>query len=378
MKLNQNLKNIGLQTLRTFKDSLYYDQTTIDCSIGDPPYDPDWMIKQEAVQSILGSDSHYCEAQGYYELRKKIHDQNPLYSPDEILITSGSSEALAAAFFSLLEKGDTVILIKPYFPLYKTLLQLLGINIIELETKNTAWQIEPESLMSYVGNKIKAIIINNPNNPSGAVYNKRSREAIQTFIETENCWCIVDEVYKDYSFVPFSSFYESESVKKRIITVRSFSKSYFMCGYRLGYLMCEKEVLQEILKVHQSWMTSLPLFIQKAGRRALDISLSAQREKFKRRRAILYEGLIKSGAEVILSDGGFYLFFKVKGETEDSQEFCRRCAKEAKVILTPGIFFNQEGYIRITALSEDAVLKEAVKRIREFLKKSGNPHQSEN
>lgn len=372
MKFNKNVKNIGLQTIRSFKDSLFYDDTTIDCSIGDPPYDTDWVIKQEAIESILGSDSHYSDAQGYKKLREKIHEQNPLYNIDEILITAGSSEALAATFFSLLEKGDTVLLIKPYFPLYRTLLQLLGIKIIELDTENTAWQIDPEKLMSYVGSQISAVVVNNPNNPSGIVYNKQSRDALSLFIETEKCWCIVDEVYKDYSFIPFVSFFELERIKKNVITVRSFSKSYFMCGYRLGYVMCEKEVLMEILKVHQSWMTSLPLFIQKAGCRALDLPLSSQKEKIKRRRTILYEGLIKAGAEVIVSDGGFYLFFRIKGKTEDSQEFCKRCAEEAKIIMTPGIFFYQEGYIRITALAEEAVLKEVIKRIRHFLHENRN------
>lgn len=378
MKFNKNLKRIELQTIRSFNNSLFHDNSTIDCSIGDPPYDTNPLIKQEAVESILGSDSHYCDARGFRDLREKIHNQNPMYLPEEILITAGASEALASTLMALIEPNDVVILVKPIFPLYITLLQLLGAKIIELETLDTAWQIQPENLMSYVGNQIKAIIINTPNNPTGIIYNQQSIDAITEFVQANDCWCIVDEVYKDYSFRPFISLTQSAKISHRLITIRSFSKSYFMCGYRLGYIMAKNNIINEILKVHQSVMTSLPLFIQKAGFKALDLSTSIQKEKIKRKRTLVYEELIKSNVEVVLSDGGFYLFFKIKGITDNSRFFCEKCAEHAKVIMTPGYFFHQEGFVRISVLAEEAVLKEAMRRIKKYLKEIWNTEQSEN
>jgi len=283
-------------------------------------------------------------------------------------MTVGATEALFAAFSTILNPGDEVIIPTPAFLLYEALVQLRQGVTVHLPTEHNGYQINPEELKAAITDKTKAIVLTSPNNPTGCIYTKEALDAIHEILKDKPIFVLCDDVYRSLVYSgEYHSFAEYQDMRDRIIVINSFSKPYAMTGWRLGYCMADAPIMDRIQVFHQYSVTSVPAFVQKACVKALETDVSPVREIFRKRRDYVYKRLVDMGLEVQEPEGAFYMFINIKKYGMDSNTFCTRMLKEGLVGLIPGVHFGTEGYMRLSYCYSDEDLKEGLDRIEKFI-----------
>jgi aspartate aminotransferase len=337
----------------------------INLGMGQPDFDTPNHIKDAAITAIQKGFTGYTPNCGFPELRSAIAEKfqkenNIACSPDEIMVTSGASEALFLAIAGLVDKGDEVLIGDPSFLSYKALIQLVGGKAIGVPL-NKSLNLSPEALNDRITPKTKAIILNSPANPTGAVQVKDEIKAIAALADEKDLVIISDEVYEHF-------VYEGEHVSpgqfsENVITINAVSKTYAMTGWRVGYLIAKGCALEQLLKIHQYVQACACSVSQKAAYQAItgpQECVAQMRDEFRRRRDILVDGLRKLGIDMPVPHGAFYLFPNVG----DGDEIAARLAK-AGVIVVPGSAFGQNGkqYIRISYAASQTILEETLHRM---------------
>lgn len=345
----------------------------IKLTIGEPNFTTDASIKDAAIQALIANDTQYPPALGHDSARKAIQaferkEHNIDYSLNQIMLTQGSTEALACVLYSLLNEGDEVIAPTPYYPVYRSLVEMIGGVIVPIETKDTGFTMTPERLRSTITDKTKAIIITAPNNPTGTMYTKEHVHVLVDVLKESQCYIIVDEIYARILYTEYYSFAQVDDLKDRVIVIQSFSKIYAMTGWRLGYVLASETLIEFFLRWHHNVITGVTSFIQHAVEPALKLDIKPIVADYKLRRDYVYKRLMDMGFDVVLPDGAFYMFPSIAKYGLDSTTFCKRAALECGVMFVPGLPFGADDHIRISFCYEMSLLEEGMNRLDLFIK----------
>ncbi len=231
------------------------------------------------------------------------------YSPDEVIVTVGATEAIFTALFGILEPGDEVIVPMPAFPLYEAVIQLCRGVCVPLDTAPDGFQIPRERLAAALSPRTKAILVNSPNNPTGCILNEASLNAVRDAVLARKVFLLSDEVYRDLLYTEdYPALSGRRELREQLIVIQSFSKPYAMTGWRVGYLLADEPVKAQLEKVHQYAVVSVNSFIQDACVTALGTPTDAMRETYRARRDYVYGRLCAMGLECRSQRGLFTSF----------------------------------------------------------------------
>ncbi|MGL4741431.1 MAG: pyridoxal phosphate-dependent aminotransferase, partial [Sarcina sp.] len=339
----------------------------ISFGVGEPDFNTPSNVREAAHKAIEGGKSKYTAASGLIELKeeicKKLKDDNSLeYNTNQIVISTGAKQCLNNVFMAILNPGDEVIIPSPYWVSYPELISLSdGIPVFVETKKENAFKLIREEIESAITSKTKAIIINSPNNPTGAVYSESELLEILDVCEKYDLYIISDEIYEKLNYfsdenphVSIASF--SQSAKDRTIVINGFSKSHAMTGWRIGYSASNSEVAK-LMGTIQSHTTSNPNTIaQYASIEALigdDSEFNEMFETFTMRRHLMVELLDEiEKVDYINPMGAFYCFINISKlfneKIKTSFDFSRELLEKENVMVIPGIAFGNDNYIRIS------------------------------
>lgn len=360
----------------------------IGFGVGEPDFDTPDNVKAAAVAAIEAGFTKYTPAGGIPELKEAVRqklqaDHGLTYDPAQIIITVGAKHALFNAFQALLNPGDEVIVPAPYWVSYVDQIRLTGAEaVIVMGDPDNQFKVSADQVRKAVTPRTKALVINSPCNPTGAVYSEAELRAIAEVALEADILVISDEIYEPFIYsdgghTPFASL--SEEAKKNTLLIHGVSKSHAMTGWRIGYAAGPAELIAAMTSI-QSHSTSNPTSIaQKAAIEALtgsQESVNVMVKEFKKRRDYLVERLrALPGVECPLPDGAFYAFPKISaafgkdagsGPINSSQAFAEQLLQQAHVALVPGSAFGIEGYVRLSYATSMENLEKGMDRIEAF------------
>src|SRR5512137_1129805 len=289
---------------------------SVNLGLGQPDFDTPEHIKKAAIRAIERGQCGYTPNCGVPELRaalaEKFRSENGIdYQPEEIMVTSGASEALFLVIAALVDRGDEVIIGDPAFLSYVELTRLVGGRPVNVPLDERL-RLSPEAVMERITDRTKLIIVNSPSNPTGSVGTAEQMRAIAEIAEDRNIAVLSDEVYEH--FIYQGSHVSPGRFSDNVITVNAVSKTYSMTGWRLGYLAAKGCALEQLLKIHQYVQACASSISQAAALEAVtgpQECVAAMREEFKARRDLLVKGFREMGVDIIEPEGAFYLFPRV-------------------------------------------------------------------
>ena len=378
--VSDKIKNIKPSGIRKFFDIANSIEDCISLGVGEPDFDTPWHITEEGIYSLEQGRTFYTSNQGLPELREEIarwnkRKYNLNYSADEVIVTCGGSEAIDIALRATINPGDEVIILEPNYVCYEPDIIMAGGIPVKIKLKNeNQFRLTPEELEAVITPKTKILLMNYPNNPTGAIMSKEDLEKIAKVVIKHDLLVISDEIYSEltYSGSHFS-IGALDGMRDRTITINGFSKAFSMTGWRLGYVMGPKEVMEQVKKIHQFVVMSAPTISQYAGLEALrngDEDIERMRKEYDKRRKYLLKEFSRLGLPCFEPKGAFYIFPDIRKYGMSSEEFATELLNKEHVVVVPGTAFGDsgEGFVRISyAYSLDA-LKEAIKRIEKFVK----------
>ena len=379
-KIAINYPASGIRKMFDLADQ--YDNV-IKLTVGEPNFDTPMNIKEAAKKAIDEGFTHYCPNAGLKDLRQAVADNykgfSKEYNFENVMITVGGMEALALIMFATIDPGDEVIIPDPAFPNYEGQILMAGGKPVAVPVyEENDFKIKAEDIEKAITPKTKAILLNSPSNPLGAVLTRSDIEAIAKLVLKYDLLVYSDEMYDKiiYDNCQCFSMASIPEVQDRVIIINGFSKAYAMTGWRLGYIVANKEIISNMPKLQEAFVSCVPTFVQVAGIEALKGPQNAIEKMVKdytRRRDILIDGLNNiPGITCKKSPGSFYAFANIKSFGKTSIEFAEELVKEAGVVAVPGSAFGKmgEGYMRFVFANSDENLIEAVKRIHNFVKKN--------
>lgn len=332
----------------------------VSLGVGEPDFVTPKPIIEAAIASLEEGKTFYTSNQGLPTLRKLISDYlkdrfNIHYSPDEMILTAGSSQGILAALMAIINPGDEIIVTEPTYICYVPDIEMCGGKavVIPLSSDNE-YKLTPEILRKYITPKTKALFLSYPNNPTGAIMTKEELEAIAPLILENDLYVVSDEIYAELTYGSrHCSIASFKGFKERTILVSGFSKAFAMTGWRLGYVCAPKAILDQILKIQQYIMLSAPTTAQYGAIVALEQCIPHMEtmvEEYNRRRQYLLKSFKELGIDCFDAKGAFYLFPSIKRFNLSSREFCLKLLNEYGVLVVPGTAFGDsgEGYIRIS------------------------------
>ena len=353
-------------------------------SLGEPDFDTPPQVVDAAVESLRRGETHYTPNAGIPPLREAIAENlrdydHVAYDPaTEIAVTSGGMEALVLALLALVEPGDEVILADPSYTNYRDQIAICkGVPVYVPVREENGFQFDPDDLRRAVTDKTRAIMVNTPANPTGAVASRENLEAVAALALEHGLYVIFDEVYKHlfYSDSPFFNIAALPGMRERTLVLDSCSKTYAMTGWRVGWIAGPAEVVGCIPKIQENLCSCVPAFVQRGAIRALRTGAEDVRrmnEAYRARRDVIVAGINAiPGLSARTPEGAFYLFVNVRGSGLTSERFAMRLLEEGRVALSPGSAFGPfgEGYARISYASSIDNLKKGLARIEGFMRR---------
>lgn len=380
-KFNKNIEAIAVSDIRQFDSEVSQIDSIIKLTLGEPDFNTPEHVKQAAIKAINDNQSHYTPNSGIMELRKAaatyFKDKYELdYAPEQVITTVGATEAIAASLQTILNPGDEVLMPTPVFPIYAPISSLNGATVTQIDTSDDGFVLTPEKLRAHLeadkDQKIKAVVLVYPSNPTGATYTKEQLKALAEVVKEYDIWALCDEVYAELTYEGKHHSLANYAPDNTIV-ISGLSKSHAMTGWRLGFILGPKDFSEQVVKAHQYMVTAPTTNVQYAALEAVtkgkDDALE-MKEEYRKRRDFMHKSLEESGFEVVEPTGAFYLFAKIpQNFANDSWAFVRALAKEAKVALIPGVSFGKggEGYVRLSYAASMEQLQEAAKRIQRFV-----------
>ncbi|MEK4177405.1 aminotransferase class I/II-fold pyridoxal phosphate-dependent enzyme [Aeribacillus sp. FSL K6-1305] len=338
----------------------------INLSIGEPEFELEEEIKEALFYSVKTSYSHYTNKQGIEELRERIlqwHGIENDYDIENILVTPGAKYAIYILLLSLLNFGDEVIILKPYWVSYVDIVTLCGGKPIIVECKND-FSVDWDLLNSKISSKTKAIIINNPNNPSGYILNKENMIKLYNLCKQHSIYLIADEIYSTIVFDEFNSFIEiKEKDCSNVIVINGVSKSLACTGLRIGYIIANNTIIKNVLKIHQHIATCAGSLEQKAlsmlSKSVYEkISKKYRNIYFERKKFILENVNCKSSFNN--PKGTFYMLINIRNKYQDSNDASSYLLENFGIATVPGVAYGLDDYIRISMATSYEKLKEFI------------------
>lgn len=348
----------------------------INLGIGDLDVHTDPEVIKKAMEDALNGHTHYTEPFGYMELREEIvkyhsdNFKNYNFDAKDVFVTTGACHALYLAFKSILNKGDEVILLAPYFPLYADQIKLSDGNPVVVETKfENGFQLVREDIERVISSKTKAIVVNTPSNPTGVCYNEQSLNIIKELSEKYDLLVIADDVYDFYSYTnEFKPIFTLEGMKDRTLSVCSFSKDFSMTGWRIGYAVSKvPELIKTMEYLNEGIIYSAPAISQRAALHALKDFKRIKNSLvpiFKERTEYCYERIKNIPyLDAKKAQGGIYLFVNIQKTGLTTEEFVDLVFDKLNIILLNGDSFGSTGFVRIACTLDIKLLKEAFDRL---------------
>lgn len=381
-RLNQKAFALKQGTIRAMFDKARTMENVISMGIGEPDLDTPAPIIEAACEALHSGYTHYTPNAGLPMLREAVSKyglpEPDMYAPNEVMITNGAMNALHLLMSILIEPGDHVMIQNPQWLNYAAQIEYCGGVAVKLPTDpENGFYLDPQTIRdNYVPGKTKALLINNPNNPTGHVLTRKNLEEIAQVACELDLLVISDEVYNTLIFEDAEAVSISTlpGMRDRTVVVNSLSKAYAMCGWRVGYAAGPEAIIDRMAKCQENFISGVNAAAQYAAAYALEHRglTEGLRETFRERREVAIAELKKiPGMRFSEPKGAFYLFPDIRAFGLDSRTFCERLLEEAHVVCIPGSAFGSvgEGFIRIayTAKTEDIV--EAMRRIREFCAK---------
>lgn len=342
-------------------------KNALNLSLGQPDFDVPEEIKKSAIAAIKAGFNKYTPSQGFFELRqriaRKLREKNKIKADaEQILVTSGVSGAILLAFASLLDPGDEVIIFDPCFVVYTQLANLFG-AIPKLVDSYPDFQPDIKKVERSLSQRTKIIVVNSPNNPTGAVYPEKTLRAIAKIAKKHQLLIISDEIYED--FIYEGKHFSIGSIYEKTLTLNGFSKTYGMSGWRLGYIQGPKEIIQAMTNLQQFTFVCAPSFAQKSALKALDIDNSDYIKKRYRKKRDIICGRLRNLVDFQEPQGAFYLF--LQAPYKDATSFVEKLM-EQNVFVVPGKAFSQKDtHFRISYTVSDETLLKAIKIMKKFL-----------
>ncbi|MDD4526721.1 MAG: aminotransferase class I/II-fold pyridoxal phosphate-dependent enzyme [Candidatus Margulisbacteria bacterium] len=376
-ELSARLKQVKPSGIRKFFDLVLNSKDVISLGVGEPDFPTPWHITEQGIYHLEKGHTSYTSNMGLLELRKEISNDlqtrfSAEYDPkDEIMITVGVSAGLDLTFRTLLDPGDEIIIPVPSYVCYEPLAYLAGGVPVIVDTRSTDLILTKEAIEKHITPKTKAVLISYPSNPTGKMINKEQLMSIIETCKKHDLWLISDEVYGDlvYEMEPLSA---STYIKDRLILLNGFSKGYAMTGWRIGYVACPREVLNEMVKIQQYNVLCAPIMSQYAAIEALRngrAELKRMKNSYELRRNYFYESLVEIGFDVQKPEGAFYMFPNVKKFGLSAEDFSMKLLQEGRVAVVPGNAFGTmiDDHVRCCYACSLDELKEAIVRINKFI-----------
>lgn len=383
--LSDAVQSIKPSGIRKFFDIVSEMKDAISLGVGEPDFDTPWHIRDEGIFALEKGKTFYTSNSGLKELREEICNylkskQNITYDPlSEVIVTVGGSEAIDIGLRALINPGDEVIIPQPSYVSYEPCAILAGAKpvIINLKAENE-FRLTAEELRNAITDKTKVLILPYPNNPTGAIMERKDLEEIAEIIIENDIYVMSDEIYAELTYKgDHVSIASLEGMKERTILINGFSKAYAMTGWRLGYACAPKEIIKQMTKIHQFAIMCAPTTSQYAAVEALrngDEDIKMMRQAYNQRRRFLLNAFKEMNLECFEPYGAFYVFPCIKEFGMTSEEFATRFLEEEKVAAIPGNAFGDsgEGYLRISYAYSLDNLKTAMERLKHFVEKLRN------
>jgi len=356
----------------------------IHLEIGEPDFDTPKIIKEEAWKALQEGYTHYTHNAGLIELRQVIADYYKSMwevevSPEEVIVTVGGTGALFLSLLSAVDVGDEVLVPDPGYPPYISMIKMIGATPVYYSLKeNSGFLPKADEIKDEISEKTKAIIVNTPNNPMGIVYPKNVLKSIAKLASNHDLVIISDEVYERLTFdgIKHYTMLKFEDVADKLVVINSFSKTFAMTGWRIGFAVSKNaELIKNMTKLQEGVVACAPAMAQRAAIVALKHSqefVNEMVQEFQKRRDLLVRLLSElENTSFVTPQGAFYVLLNISNYTEDSYEFAERLLTAKKVGVAPGRAFGQssEGYIRISFANSEENIVEGIRRIKEFLGK---------
>ena len=352
-KLAKRTSQVTASGIRRVFDLAAKIKNPCNLSIGLPHFDVPDQAKAAAIKAIESGFNRYTVTQGIPELRERIKKHlraDRAWEPEDVVITAGVSGGLMLSVLALVDPGEEVLLVDPYFVGYKQLLRLVDAKPVAIDTYPD-FRLTPERLERAVTPRTKLLFLNSPSNPTGAVAGEADLKGIAEICRRHGITVISDEVYDafcyDGHYVSITRF------MPEAIVLNGFSKVYAMTGWRLGYVAGPKEILQQMMKLQQFSFVCAPSMVQHAGLAAMDTDPSDRIADYKRKRDLVVEGL-KDKFEVVKPSGAFYVFPKVPRGTD--QEFVERAIAKECLAIPGSVFSERNTHFRISYATTDEQL----------------------
>ena len=380
--LSERIVDIPFSGIRKFFDIAAEMKDVISLGVGEPDFDTPWHIREEGIYSLEKGRTAYTSNAGLKELKMEIAKYlerrfQVSYDYDrEMMITVGGSEAIDMALRAMLDPGDEVLIPQPSYVSYMPCTVLANGRpvIINLKEEND-FRLTAQELEEAITPKTKILVLPFPNNPTGAIMERKDLEAVAKVVIEHDLYVISDEIYAELTYLDNHVTIASlPGMRERTVLINGFSKAYSMTGWRLGYACAPAEILEQMLKIHQYAIMCAPTTSQYAAVEAVrngDADVKEMREEYNGRRRYLVKRLRDMGLSCFEPYGAFYAFPCIKKFNMSSDEFATRMLQEEKVVVVPGTAFGDcgEGFLRISYAYSLHKLKEALDRMEGFVEK---------
>ncbi|KAA1042620.1 aminotransferase class I/II-fold pyridoxal phosphate-dependent enzyme [Macrococcus equipercicus] len=374
LTLNRYAEKLEVPGIRKFSNRISEFPEAVNLTVGQPDFHTPAIVKQTFIDAVNDNYTTYSHNQGLPELRRAVSQfmadkYNACYESDCILITNGASEAIDTVFRTLLEPGDEVILPGPIYAGYIPVIENMGATVVLIDTTVNQCKVTPEMIEAVVTDKTKAIILNYPNNPTGAILSADDTAALAHYLAQQNFYTISDEIYSENTFgQPHVSFGSFPELQEKLLLINGLSKSHAMTGFRIGFCMGPAELMAHITIVHAYNCICANVPAQHAAIAAVTTARDAaavMNEAYIVRRNYCMERLSAMNMRCIQPDGAFYLFIDIQPFAMTSFDFANRALEQYGVVIVPGSTFTAagEGYVRLSYAYHQDVLAEGLNRL---------------
>ena len=380
--LNKTIVEIQPSGIRKYFDIVSEMKDAISLGVGEPDFETPWHIRDEGIYSLEQGRTFYTSNAGLMELREEIGRYlKRRYDLDydaktEMIVTVGGSEAIDLALRAMVDPGDEVLIPQPSYVSYEPCTILAGAKPVIIELKNeNQFRLTAQELEEAITEKTKILILPFPNNPTGAIMERKDLEAVAEIVRKHDLFVISDEIYSELCYTEkHVSIVNIPDMWERTILINGFSKSHAMTGWRLGYACGPKHIVEQMYKIHQFCIMCAPTTSQYAAIDALkngDEDVQKMRESYNQRRRYLVNAFREMGLECFEPFGAFYIFPCIKEFGMTSDAFAARLLQEEKLAVVPGTAFGNsgEGFLRISYAYSLDKLKVAIGRFEHFINK---------
>lgn len=378
--ISKKIEGIQPSGIRKFFDVVSEMPDAISLGVGEPDFDTPYSVREEGIYALEKGRTFYTSNAGLKELREEISRYlKRKYSldydaDDEIMVTVGGSEAIDVALRCMVDPGDEVLIPTPCYVSYLPCAIMADAvpKVIELKAENQ-FKLTRQELIDSITDKTKILILAFPNNPTGAIMTREELEELVPVIIEHDLFVISDEIYSELTYDnKHCSIASLPGMKERTVTINGFSKAFAMTGWRLGYACAPKEIMKQMIKLHQFAIMCAPTNSQFAAVEALrncDDDVDRMVEAYNQRRRFLLNSFKEMGIDCFEPFGAFYVFPSIAKFGMTSEEFANRLLREQKLAVVPGTAFGEcgEGFVRISYAYSIENLKQGMDRIRKFI-----------